>query len=358
QQTPTTPGTDPEPDYGDRDPLDDDDDGTTGTRPTRNPPPPPAPTPQPPAPGADPTGALDGTVCIIDPSNIVSGGRVEVQHAGGVAYAVTDGNGYFYLDGLFPGQATVTLRTGSFSTVLDVTIYDGMDSHLAYDSCIPQGDVEIMVVGGEYDDIGAILSTDGFTYDYIDGTLPGVASNFLLNSAQMAQYDIIFFNCGFRDEWMSSQAAVTANLRNYVAAGGSVYASDWAYYLVEASFPSQNTFVGNDAVAGDAKVGQEQIINASVIDAGMRQLVGPTATIDMALEDWAALQSTTSTVLVQGTFTAYNPQGWNYPDLTITAPLATEFTYSQGKVVYTAFHNEGQNTFDMDALLKKIVLSL
>ena len=119
-----------------------------------------------------------------------------------------------------------------------------------------------------------------------------------------------------------------------------------------------STFVGNDAVAGDAKVGQEQIINASVIDAGMRQLVGPTATIDMALEDWAALQSTTSTVLVQGTFTAYNPQGWNYPDLTITAPLATEFTYSQGKVVYTAFHNEGQNTFDMDALLKKIVLSL
>ncbi|MCA9570575.1 MAG: hypothetical protein KC656_22190, partial [Myxococcales bacterium] len=220
-----------------------------------------------------------------------------------------------------------------------------------------QNDVTIMVVEGEWDDIGSVLDTLGLTYDTVDGTVPGQAASFLTNPTLMGTYDIIFFNCGIDDGWMTQQAAVTTNIQSYVAAGGSVYASDYAYWFVEASYPSQIDFFGDDTFFGEPMLGMEGYITANVVDPSMAAIVGPTAQLNMDLGYWVVMQSATATTLVSGTFDVEDPLDW-WNTLSVTGPLAVRFSVGQGDVLYTSFHNEQQSTFAMDRLLEDIVLSL
>ena len=70
--------------------------------------------------------------------------------------------------------------------------------------------------------------------------------DFLLDIDTMNTYDIIFFNCGMPFNWLGHRGQVATNLRDYVDEGGSVYASDWAHMIIEAAWPNQIEFVGND----------------------------------------------------------------------------------------------------------------
>ena len=113
--------------------------------------------------------------------------------------------------------------------------------------------VRIAVVAGDYDDVGTVLGnvgidpgmiTDYDRYAWTDGLLTDYES--------LIVYDIVFVNCGF-DETSYLDARITqANLLRYVQSGGSLYASDQAYDLVEAAFPSYIDFVGEDTVPNAA----------------------------------------------------------------------------------------------------------
>lgn len=307
-----------------------------------------------------PTGALQGHICSPDGETGLSHAWVTVFAGDGFAVK-TDGDGFFQMDGLPAGTWGMVVEKGSFNVSAEVTITAGEVSSLNVDSCLPieQNDVKIAVFTGEYDAVEDVLDVLNLDYDVINGRSGNTYVEFLKDLDAMQNYDILFFNCGMALNWRDDANTISRNLRSYVRAGGSVYASDWAYYLVEEGWPEKNDFVGNDAVFGDATTGRKGNVTGQVLDEAMEARLGrPTASITYDLSAWVPVQAVSgdAEVLIEGTYRwqeLYGNQGG-----TITGPLATRVHDELGTVIYTSFHNEQQTTDDMAQLLEEIILSL
>ena len=77
----------------------------------------------------------------------------------------------------------------------------------------------------------------------------------------------------------------------YVDQGGSLYASDWAYYFVESAYPDLLDFHGDDATVGEAFHGAPGSFTAAVVDTNMQGLLGSnTASIWFNYNAWAVAQ--------------------------------------------------------------------
>lgn len=302
-------------------------------------------------------GDARGRVCAPNGTTWVSGATVTVPTSEGTWETLTNGDGWWQLPGLPPGDHQVFVEKGSFAMTFSIHVEDGELTEAVFDECLEQGDLRIAVVAGEWDSIGSVLDHLAIEFDGVNGFNDNATTDFLTDSSALATYDMIFFNCGMSLDWADSdRATVAANLQDFVNNGGSIYASDWAYFTVEAAFPDQNTFVGNDDELGGAFRGASGLVTAHVDDPAMASLLGGVnADIDYDLGGWVPLVSSQATPLLSGSFTYYDD--WDLPQ-NHTGPLATRFTSGQGSVTYTSFHNEVQTTFDMDLLLQDIVLSL
>jgi len=301
------------------------------------------------------SGAIHGRICGPDGSSWLVGADVTLLYDTGVVTGVTDQDGWFLLENVPVGTWDVLIQKGSFSLTLTIPVEADSTTELPEPECLEQGEVRIAVVTGTYDRIEDVLDTLGFSYDVVDGY--SQATSFLRNPSQLEQYDIIFFNCGMDLSWTTWQSEIGANLRDYVENGGSVYASDWAYYVVETGWPQMNTFYGNDAVVGDAFVGESGYVTATVLDATMVARLGSsTAQLNYDLPSWAVMETNNQgAVLLEGTVEIWDL--WN-GYTSIRAPLAAELQDGDGNVIYTSFHNEAQTTMDMHTLLQEIILSL
>src|SRR5262245_18911886 len=106
-----------------------------------------------------------------------------------------------------------------------------------------------------YDKIQDLLDDLGLDYDVIKGVSGNDHVQFLRDPSALAKYDLVFFNCGLSENWTQYREEVSANLENYVKNGGSVYASDWAFLLVERTWPDEIDFHGDDTDNWAARVG-------------------------------------------------------------------------------------------------------
>jgi hypothetical protein len=327
-------------------------------------------------PDPDATLSITGRVC--DPGGEADGGWV----AGAYVYTsidrdgdgveewrsedTTDTEGRFTLSGLSSGEYTVKVEKGSFHTEFSVEL-DGASYEIPEEECalIPP---TIAVVTGEYDSIEAILDSLDLDYTLVRGTVgatsPPEFVGFLRDPSLMAEFDIIFFNCGVSDyDWMAYQTEISGNIRSYVDAGGSIYASDWAYYFVEAAFSDRIDFYGEDSYYSSAQVGAVGPVTAEVIDPVMQALLGgSSADIRYDLQMWVVPEAVASGVetLLRARVTVEDY--WTgYVGSISGAPIASRFEFGAGRVIYTSFHNEeqtGGTTLDMMRILEEIVLSL
>lgn len=302
-------------------------------------------------------GDARGRVCAPNGTTWVSGATVVIETPEGTWETQTNGDGWWQLPGLPAGDHPVTVQKGSFEMTFTIHIEEDQVTEAVFDECLDQGDLRIAVVAGQWDSIGHVLDDLAIDYDSIDGFSASSTTNFLTDSGQLATYDMVFFNCGMSLGWTESDMpTVAANLQEFVHNGGSIYASDWAYYTVEAAYPDRNTFVGDDSEVGAAFAGTEGFVTADVDDLAMAALLNSTsADINYDLGGWAPVMSTTGDTLLSGSYSYFD----EFDTLqTHNGPLATRFQDGQGSVTYTSFHNETQTTFDMDVLLQDIVLSL
>ena len=270
----------------------------------------------------------------------------------------TDIDGRFLLEGLPPGDHTVRVEKGSFSSSYDVTLDLGL-YEIPEEECALDPPT-IAVISGAYDHIEDILDDLALDHTLIDGT-GAEYIGFLRDASRMAEFDIIFFNCGIADSWHGHEAQISANITTFVEDGGSIYASDWAHYFVEAAFPGKIDFYGEDSIYSAPRVGMDGNVTAQVIDPTMQAIIGgATASINYDLSMWVVPQHLGSGVdtLLQASVPIMDFWTGTYTTIP-NAPIATRFEVAAGRVIYTSFHNEHQaTTVHMRDILEEIILSL
>lgn len=130
----------------------------------------------------------------------------------------------------------------------------------------------------------------------------------------MNDYGVIFLNCGLDETYMDDSNATTketiiANIQNYIAEGGLIYASDWAYSYLEESFPDLIDFYADTSVDGLGSTAEDSSILTGVARVGEGSLDQTVNIEDDALlsflrdEDIVADDADTTTV-------NFNLGGW------------------------------------------------
>jgi len=297
-------------------------------------------------------------------------GEVGISNASVAAYfgdeqtaeveVLSDGDGEFHLSVTRDGDYRVTVEKGNYRSTKTVPFE--VDKRLpAGDICLDASDVRIAVVTGLYDSIGRLVRRLGFEVESYDGesvTSPAQMP-LLYDLGEMLQYDVIFYNCGMAELWYDDDSVVASNLRSFVGAGGSVYASDWASAIAEVIDRDAIEFVGEaeDEFNG-ARRGSVGVIDARVLDASLNTIFGGrTAEINYELPGWVLVQDARadSQVLLRGDHTDEFGQTW--ADIPLAVRYRSEIE-GGGQVIYTSFHNEEQVTADMNDILYEFILSL
>jgi hypothetical protein len=213
---------------------------------------------------------------------------------------------------------------------------------------------------GGFDNMGRLLDTLGEGYKYTPFDLED-----LRNADKIGDYDVIFLTCsGVPRTWLKERIGaserkdtdeytpnldvlkqVSDNLRHFVEQGHTLYASDLHYDLVAKAFPEV-------AREGLAQRGKKQHLNAEVVDAGLREIIGGEMPLEFDQPGWrpAAFDGKDVTVYMRG---KYAPEEGDEQ----TAPFLVKFPSHDGTVIFTSFHNEKQNSETELKLLRYLVFS-
>lgn len=222
--------------------------------------------------------------------------------------------------------------------------------------------LKIAVTPPYYDDIGEILTNMKYIFTEIK---PSDLSDYDL----IKDYDIIFINCAGGLE-QPAQDAKTA-LQQFVQNGGNLYTSDWAFIFIQNSFPEYITFHGY--------IGEAQAATCTVVDPGLQDYLWGIniGGITYNLSSWVPIESISSQtkVYLTGSYTVYESMGSanikslreqgtpesrsKIPSTTESnKPLAVCFSYGNGKVIHTTFHNEAQLDWIIQRMLEYFIFEL
>jgi len=321
-------------------------------------------------------GIIKGRVC--DPSGRTwlpdALAYINIADSSGKIYetrqAYSDVEGRWEIDDL-PGEREYNLYVQYGSEVLQsetIWVGSGETVELEEPDCFDPLSLDVAIVTGDYDDFDLVLNQMGFAnYELVDGLDPDVLNGFLGDPDELARFDVIFFNGGFVEDGViydltnPTNEVVAANLQNvvdYANNGGSIYASDWAYDLVELGWPDRADFVGADEIPNDAQLGDYDTVNATVSDTALSEFLGTVhIDIDYDLPVWPPVENVASSVSVH--LTGNVPYSDGLSDYTLTAvPLLYSFNAGSGKVVYSTFRVARNASDDMVATLQYMMYNL
>ncbi|MCJ7935089.1 MAG: carboxypeptidase-like regulatory domain-containing protein [Chryseobacterium sp.] len=180
-------------------------------------------------------GKVEGTIFAKNGTKPIGGTLVfTIDQENRVYHTYSDSDGKFSLTAP-EGNTTLHIQTGdgqNFRTEIPVTIKKNETFTVAAaDSKLNQV-AKMAYVKGSYDEIESIITRLGYT-------VTEITYQDLKNLNTIAQYDIIFLNCGSRNYTQTGTPTpgndynVYSNLSTFVSNGGSIYSSDWASaYLV------------------------------------------------------------------------------------------------------------------------------
>lgn len=279
-------------------------------------------------------GDLVGRICGVDGSGPVAGATVYVDTASGRVQTTTDENGDFVLTCVPTGGVNITAESGSWSTSFPATVVDQQVTTIPGQQCLNPQSARVAVAWGEWDQIENILTTIGVSYTFYDSSQQ---QQLLTDPTEMAMYDIIFLNCGFNEHYLDATAY--QHLRDFVANGGSVYASDWAYDALEVGWPMFVDYYQDDAVLQDAQ-------DAGNFN-GLVNVVEPSLQAALNGRSAVSISSCCTGIDSAGAGTTVYLEGDRLNDGG-THPFFVSFEPSPGSgtVMYTDFHNNGQTDID------------
>lgn len=349
----------------------------------------------PPPPCTD-LGTVTGRICAPDQMTWVNGATVSIEatdcQGNSVRLETTSAaDGSFTLANVPPGvDLVVRAGLGAFSQNTPVTVRANATTAIPDNQlCVAQKTTRIAVVTGAGDKIEDLLTTLRLQFTLFGGdssTWTTQAEPFLLDLAKMKEFDLIFVNCAAARksgaiDLGANGTRITQNLQQYVLAGGSVYASDWALLFTLAAAPSAFAYPTRTGAPVVSPFDTRELLGfapqsvlASVSDPGLAQFLGKTSlTINFPRETgansqhWGLMSNVPgSQVLVTangvsvcpdaGCATA-GPSRRNGVPLAVRARLLPA-GQKGGNVVYTSFHNVAQSGTDVAQVLKYLVLNL
>jgi len=323
-------------------------------------------------------GDITGRVCAPDSKTYVTNAKVWVDALGcdGQPVHIETSSGY---DGTYTlkhvpcGTWQVHIQKGSFTHYLQAQVETGKVSDLSNQGikmCLGATAARLCVITGDWDAIEQTVSSLGFQYKlyelytggFQDPTWEGAPAVGLLTdlATMQAECDVLLIDCGKAHcEMVKSEPSIPWNLRDFVEAGGSLYASDFAYCYGEYAFPEQVDFHGDDAQCGQydssgpIKMDGNQTIEATVLDPDLVAYLGkstfpakfglgPLVSVDGAGLALAHVEGYVKK------FDAVQPFVLSYKP----------FGEGGGTVLYTNFHNDEQVSADMAVILNYMVFSL
>ena len=254
--------------------------------------------------GSQPTGTITGKLMVKNGSKPVGGALVFVEddeHE--LFYTHTDAEGNFSFKAPI-GQRTLQLQTGggsNFRTSLSVNVVKNHTLTVDSSLCRLEQVANMAFVVGDYDSIQDIVTGLGYTIEQIQ-------FNDLNNYSIVSQYNIIFLNCGSKE---NASPTMDTNLANFVANGGSLYASDFSVaYLtggIEYSEVCGETggFIPDDKLCSRATGVETTIANAQITYPALASSLGfLTLDIEYDLGGWEEINN-------------YDPTFW---DVLVTNP--------------------------------------
>jgi SAM-dependent methyltransferase len=339
-------------------------------------------------------GSIVGRVC--DPGGEdlgLFGARVAVIQEfgdgtkGEVAFAITEADGSFVVEDVPPGTYELEVERGSFSTTVEnVVVVEEEETSLGPDTCVAPNVVNMIVFDG-HDQVELVLNRLGFDDFEVVETFhreqdrPDNTPSWLTEAFQdyddFSDKDIIFINCG-EHEWALDEAApqeleqAFENLRTFVRDGGSIYMSDWAYDLMEQLYPDAVDWYDDDGIRNEAEVSIDQFFVGDVVDQVIASTIGrerASLRFELGRVALPVDLGPGSRALITAEIEALdrNDLGDSNDDESFTltdVPVLLEHRptdlppTSDGRIIFTAFHNGDSNTADMDEVLRAIVFSL
>jgi hypothetical protein len=304
---------------------------------------------------------------------------------------------------------------------VNVRVDESEEVEIEEPDCFDPLELDVAVITGDYDDFQDVLSHMGFAnYELVDGLIADEMTGFLTDLDKMLQYDIIVFNGGHVEEGVIYPApiedddddgpgpilggddtgmsdddddggdeeeeggedtggaddadadddppeeevvvdlseVIKTNIRAYVAAGGAVYASDWAYDVVESCWPEAINFVGADEVPDAAQLGEYGIVNAAVSDAALADWLDSDYTqVEFDLPVWPPIEGVADTVSVHLTGNIDYREGISVFNLN-ASPLLVSFTSGEGRVAFSTFRVAKNADSDIILMLQYMMYSL
>ena len=287
-------------------------------------------------------GTVTGIVTAADGTTPIGDALVEVEGTSAYGASATvsrapistrsAANGTYTLQNVPAGPQVIVATRGAFQARVNVTVVSNQTVTAPKAPLVSTG--KLGYVPGSFDAIQTIVSTR------LGNPIDELSVTDLANSAVTSKYRMIFLNCGLDGSGANDDATV-ANLRAFMQAGGTIYASDYASDYVKALFPTYEF-----AYAGD-----QQTIQATVTDASLQAFVGKTTvTITYDLSAWTDILAipTGATVLLRGSYLAEDVQRDNQP-------IAFSIAQGTGRLVFTTFHNEAGATEDQIAVLRHFI---
>lgn len=194
-----------------------------------------------------------------------------------------------------------------------------------------QKNIEELVLGVSkvgYDDVGAILRELRLPWSK-------VKNQEFRRTNRLRRFDVLFINCLSGGNACENSAA----LREFVANGGVLYASDCAYEHINEAFPNAIRFESNSSFNGS--------VRSRIEDENFIQLIGTdrmNITFNSVCYYADEVEAEGGKVFISGEYGITEK------------PIVVGFPYEKGYVLFTAFHNYGGCSKEEKELLKYVLL--
>ncbi|MFT7518133.1 MAG: hypothetical protein ACI9MC_000260 [Kiritimatiellia bacterium] len=320
-------------------------------------------------------GSISGRVCDPSGSSWLADAMVytnitdEDGRVVDVRQAFSDRDGYWSLQDLDPNhEYTVYIQSGTHF-IFEEAFYVNDDEHILLPEprCFDPQAMNIAVVAGDYDDMQLLLENMGFiNFTLVDGTNPEQLRGFLTRPENLEPFDVIFLNGGHVEQELiysddptnRTPEIIAALLEEYVANGGNLIASDWAYDDIELIWPNAIDFLGDDLEPNAAQLGEYSTFNATITDESLKAFVGgDTVEIEYDLPVWPPITQVEPYVSVHLTGDVSYREGTERYTLE-DAPMLVSFSGGEGRVAFSTFRVAANQSKSMSLVFQYMMYNV